>query len=229
METGLLPTDTGGAAPQAEIETATIAKMNRRMNIVLILSKTALVAKLKRVPMYPEDIAELIRKPRFCGALTNSNAKGAEAKFDCGCFVSFEMLIGGQPERIEAVAYRTNGCGFMIAAAELISTRLESRQLTDLHGLIDGPPAPETRSDCWSATLKAAKAAFAGHRDRRVEEFRGERALICTCFGIAEETVEEFVRSSSPIDVNDVSASLRAGSGCGSCRMLIQEIIDANA
>jgi NAD(P)H-nitrite reductase large subunit len=27
--------------------------------------------------------------------------------------------------------------------------------------------------------------------------------------------------------VDEVSASLRAGSGCGSCRMLIQELIDS--
>jgi NifU-like protein len=199
------------------------------MNIALILSKTALVAKLKRVPVYPEQITDLIREPRFCGALTNANAVGRDAKFDCGCFVSLEMLIGGSPNRIEEIAYRTNGCGFMVAAAESISSRLKSRQLADLRGFADDPTASEAGSGCRSAVLDAAKAAFADCRARRVEEYRGEKALICTCFGIAEETVEEFVRSSGPVDVNDVSDSIRAGSGCGSCRMLIQEIIDANA
>lgn len=199
------------------------------MNIALILSKTALVAKLKPVPIYPKQIADLIGAPKFCGAGENANAVGSDAKFDCGCFVRVEMRIDGSPARIEEIVYRTNGCGFMVAAAESISLLLNGKELTQLHGLMDDDPPVKERSECWSAVLTAAKAAFSEYRNRKVEEFRGEKALICTCFGISEETVEEFVRSSSPIDVTEVSEAIRAGSGCGSCRMLIQEIIDANA
>lgn len=229
METGLFPTETGGAAPQAEIAMAAKTKRIRRMSIALILSKTALVAKLMHVPVYPKQIADLVREPKFCGALENTNAVGREAKFDCGCFIRIAMTIGASSNRIEHIAYQTNGCGFMVAAAESILSRLQGRQLTVLHGLIDDEPAVGDRSDCWSAAHNAAKSAFADYRDRRVEEFRGEKALICTCFGVAEEAVEEFVRSSHPKDAGEVAQALRAGSGCGSCRMLIQEIVDANA
>ncbi|MEQ1762639.1 MAG: (2Fe-2S)-binding protein [Pyrinomonadaceae bacterium] len=199
------------------------------MSIALILSKTALVAKLIEVPVYPKEIAELIKEPRFCGGLKNANAVGSEAKFDCGCFVHIEMRIDGSSSRIETIAYNTNGCGYMAAAAESISSRLRGMHLTELQGQIGIGPEFDDRPECSSALLKATQAAFADHRTRRVEEFRGEKALICTCFGVAEETVEEFVRSSHPVHVSAVSESIRAGSGCGSCRMLIQEIIDANA
>ena len=199
------------------------------MNIALILSKTALVAKLKRVPVYPKEIADVLEDPKFFGSVVNANATGSEAKFDCGCFVRVEIRVSEAPNQIEEVSYKTNGCGFMVAAAEAISYRLHEKQLTDLHGLIDDKPTVGERSDCRSAVLNAVKAAFADYRNRRVEEFRGEKALICTCFGVAEETVEEFVRSSRPNDAGEVAQTLRAGSGCGSCRMLIQEIIDANA
>ena len=199
------------------------------MSIALILSKRALVAKLKRVPVYPNEIAELIREPKFIGPMENANAVGSEAKFDCGCFVRIEMRIDESTQRIEEIFYKTNGCGYMTAAAESISSRLRGMHLTDLQGQISVEPEFNERLECSSAVLRAVQSAFADHRTRRVEEFRGEKALICTCFGVAEETVEEFVRSSHPNDVIEVSATLRAGSGCGSCRMLIQEIIDANA
>lgn len=199
------------------------------MNIALILSKTALVAKLIEMPVYPDEIANLIKEPKFCGALENPNAVGSEAKFDCGCFVRIEMHIGESPDRIEEIAYKTNGCGYVAAAAESLSSRLQGMPLTKLQGHIDIGPEFNERSECSSAVVKAVRSAFADHRTQRVEEFRGEKALICTCFGVTEETIEEFISSSHPIDVIGVSASLRAGSGCGACRMLIQEIIDANA
>jgi NifU-like protein len=179
--------------------------------------------------VYPKEIADLAREPRFCGALENASAVGSEGKFDCGCFVRVAMSIEEPSNRIEKVLYKTNGCGFMLAAAESICSRLQGKQLTDLHGLIDDEPPVSDRFDCHSAVLNATKAAFADYRNHRVEEFRGEKALICTCFGVAEETVEEFVRSTHPHDAGEVAQTLRAGSGCGSCRMLIQEIIDTNA
>jgi NifU-like protein len=117
----------------------------------------------------------------------------------------------------------------MTAAAESISSRLRGMRLTDLHGEIERGPEFEGRYECTSAVLSAVQNSFADHRARRIEEFHGETALICTCFGVAEETIDEFVRSSHANCVAEVSESLRAGSGCGSCRMLIQEIIDANA
>ncbi|MEO6466864.1 MAG: (2Fe-2S)-binding protein [Pyrinomonadaceae bacterium] len=179
--------------------------------------------------MYPKEIADLIREPRFCGVLENANARGSDAKFDCGCFLRVEMHIGGSSDRIDQVSYKTNGCGFIVEAAESVSTRLRGMRLTELNGQIHLRAEVADRSACSRVVLNAFRAAFADHRTRRVEEFRGEKALICTCFGVAEETVEEFVRSSHPADVSEVSQSLRAGAGCGSCRMLIQEIIDANA
>jgi NifU-like protein len=198
------------------------------MSIALILSKTALVAKLIDVPVYSKHIAELIREPKFCEASVNVNADGSEAKFDCGCFVRVEMRIDESTQQIEEISYNTNGCGYIVAAAESISSRLSGMLLTDLQGQISVGPEFNERPECPEVVVKAVQAAFADHRTRRVEEFRGEKALICTCFGVAEETIEEFVRSSHPIDFAEVSQSLRAGSGCGSCRMLIQEIIDAN-
>lgn len=179
------------------------------------------------MPVYPEEIANAIRELKFCRSINTSNAAGAEAKFDCGCFIRVEMRIDSVDSKIGEIGYRTNGCGYMAAAAESIGSNLLGTSLLDLDGEIE--TASSERPDCTNAVVRAVQNALADHRSRLIEEFSGETALICTCFGVTEETVEDFVRNSHPSGVGDVSESLRAGSGCGSCRMLIQEIIDANA
>ena len=101
--------------------------------------------------------------------------------------------------------------------------------MTELDGVPDiSLDVPEDRQTCADAASNAVRNAFAFYRRKRMDEFRGERPLICTCFGVTEEAVEVFVGANHPASVDEVSDSLRAGSGCGSCRMLIQEIIDAN-
>lgn len=178
------------------------------------------------MPIYPPEIADAIRKPRFCGPVRDPNAAGAEAKFDCGCFVKVAMRIDSERQVISEIGYRTNGCGYMIAAAESMAAVLQARSLSELRGDIAAPSMD--RQDCSDAVAAAYRKAFADHRQRLVEEFSGEKALICTCFGISEESVERFVSTTSAATVSEVSDALKAGSGCGSCRMLIQEIIDAN-
>jgi NifU-like protein involved in Fe-S cluster formation/bacterioferritin-associated ferredoxin len=178
------------------------------------------------VPVYPQHIAEAIREPVSCRSIGEANAMGSEAKFDCGCFIRFEMSIDGDDSRIREIGYRSNGCGYMIATAETLAAKLSGGSLLDLRGRLEADPCD--RLECAQAAVNAIKNAFANYRSSRLEEFRGEKALICTCFGVAEETIEQFVKTRHPHDVIEVSDALRAGSGCGSCRMLIREIIDAN-
>lgn len=124
----------------------------------------------------------------------------------------------------------------MIAAADVICEALTGRELVDLHALDEGEftarveaeigPVPLERRQCAHVVLEAVRAALADYRSLLIEEFRGEKALICTCFGVSEETIETFISANSPDSVEEVTSACRAGAGCGSCRMLIQEMID---
>ena len=86
---------------------------------------------------------------------------------------------------------------------------------------------PPDRHQCATVCIEALRGAFADFRIRQIEEFQGEKALICTCFGVSEETIESHIRKCRLETVDEVARACNAGSGCGSCRMLIQEIIDA--
>ncbi len=124
----------------------------------------------------------------------------------------------------------------MVAVADLAAERLSDACLTDLHSMDEVEfiefcetglgPFPAGRSQCARVVLEAAKAALADHRAFVLEEFAGEKALICTCFGVSEDTIESLVSTGLASTVDDVTRACRAGGGCGSCRMLIQEILD---
>lgn len=124
----------------------------------------------------------------------------------------------------------------MIAVADHLIETIKDSKLADLHGLnknelsqkleAEFGPLPNDREQCVDVCIEALRAAFADYRVRQIEEFRGEMALICTCFGVSEETIEVHIERNAIETVSEVTRICNAGGGCGSCRMLIQEMID---
>jgi NifU-like protein involved in Fe-S cluster formation/bacterioferritin-associated ferredoxin len=183
----------------------------------------------------PAQVICLAQRPKYIGSCEDKSCAGISASFVCGTGIRFSLRIGSDTRSIEDVRYKTNGCAFLIASAESISREIVGRRLTELHGTDSlakkiskalGDPTPG-RQHCSDIALEAFRSALADHRNRTIEEFRGEKALICTCFGVAEETIISVIEAGAN-DVSRVSAACNAGSGCGSCQMLIRELIDAH-
>lgn len=185
---------------------------------------------------YPPKIAGRSFSPQHSGKGAGTNGVGTGVSFACGSYVRFYLGIDAETSEIRSATFKTNGCGFAIAAAELLAERISGANLTGLHGL-DGSEfhegliaelrdLPEGRSHCMEIGLEALRSALSDYRTLRVEEFRGEKALICTCFGVSEEKIESVISEFSLETVEEVGDVCNAGSGCGSCRMLIQEMID---
>lgn len=161
---------------------------------------------------------------------------GTSASFVCGSFVELSVRMKVDAESIDAVTFRTNGCGFMIAAADTLCEWLGGKTLLDLHGLNDHELTqaicvelgafPADRAQCALVVFQSLRNAMALYRERRIEEYEGEKALICTCFGVSEEKIIAAISANGYTEVQQVSDACRAGSGCGSCRMLVQELID---
>lgn len=124
----------------------------------------------------------------------------------------------------------------MIAAAAALADNFNETELASLKGAKEKEIAahieellgkfPADRRNCLLTVIEAFRAALADHRNRVIEEFSGEKALVCTCFGITEERVIEVISIENVTEVSQVSDLCNAGSGCGSCRLLIQEYID---
>lgn len=185
---------------------------------------------------YPEAVSRRFHDPKKVGASVRANAAGTDASFACGCFVRFRLDIDPETKQVKGAAALTNGCGFMIAAADTLAETVEGKCLTDLHGSGDDElthiaeaelgPFPQERRHCLATPIAALHAAFADFRSYLIEEFQGETALICTCFGVSEATVAQCIADIRAETVEQVTETCRAGGGCGSCRMLIAEMID---
>lgn len=187
--------------------------------------------------IYPSQIQARLDSPEFAGAIDAPNAIGTSASLTCGSFVRFGISIDERGLLVSDIRYQTNGCGFAVAAAEIIAGTLAGKMLTELHGLrldqlfadpeLSVAGFPSGRRQCAEMCFHAVQAALANFRASRVAEFTGEKALICSCFGVDEETIEIAIRENSLVSVDEVSERTNAGAGCGSCRMLIEEILDS--
>ena len=189
--------------------------------------------------VYPEKIEVRLKRLRHIPAGNGPNAVGTEANFSCGSSIRFSLSIDIVSNLVADAGFTSNGCGFMLAAADVLADTVKNRRLVDLHGLDDDDlhrqiesdlgENPAARRQCVEACINALRAAFADFRAKQIEEFQGEKALICTCFGVTEENIENQIEEGSLKTVEEVGRACNAGSGCGSCRMLIQEILDAAA
>lgn len=185
---------------------------------------------------YPEKISEKFRAPENAGKAKGANAVGTEASFICGAAIRFSLRIERETKEILETKYQTNGCGFLIAAAETLAQNLNGKKLIELHGL-DHPELQARieneigkfsahRDHCLNLCLDALQSALADFRSAQLEEFTGEKALICTCFGVSEETIEQAIGEYSLETVDEVIDVCRAGGGCGSCQPLIEDILE---
>lgn len=185
---------------------------------------------------YPDKISELFSAPKRAGKAAKTNAVGTGASFVCGSFVRFYLEIDLQTKEIREARYKTNGCGFAIAAAEFLAEKVAGQKLTGLHGLNHAEFLGEIESElgafsadrrhCAEICFDALEAALMDFRALSIEEFAGEKALICTCFGVSEDTIQNIISEASAETVEEIGATCNAGTGCGSCRFLIQELID---
>ena len=187
------------------------------------------------MPIYPDKVNRIARKASHTGKLAPPDAQATAVSFECGSFVRFEIA---ESEGTIRLAYRTNGCGFLIAAADVLAEYLTGTALSELHGLADeeltmlvesriGLTYPSEREQCLAVVLEGVHAAFADLRENRVAAGSSNVAIICTCFSVSEETIEKCIADHSVKTIEEVTAVCRAGGGCGSCRMLIGEMLDA--
>ena len=186
---------------------------------------------------YPAAVNKRFTQPANAGRVEGDSVSAPSASFICGSFVKIFLRINDQAIAIESARFQTNGCGFAVASADVLCSWLSGKQLTELHGLGDAELAkiisaelgtfPPERRHCDQLVFDALRKAMALYRERRVEEFRGETALICTCFGISEDSIVAAIAANGLTHTEQVADACRAGSGCGSCRMLIQELIDS--
>ncbi len=183
---------------------------------------------------YDESILKKIKQLQFA-AQCKLSPKSAAVNLKCGCIVVADIEIKEANNTLYC-SYKTNGCPYMIFAAEAAAACLSGRQTADLMGdpaafirqavYRDTGLIPDCRTDCIEAVIESFIHALAALRNKRIGETSSTSMLICSCFGISQETIVDYLHKNPKVDLSDIVKDCRAGSGCGSCRMTILEIIE---
>ncbi len=185
---------------------------------------------------YPPKVSERFHTPKNAGKLPGANAVGTNATFVCGAVLRIGMQIETGSKEILRANFQTNGCGYLIAAADILTETIKRKKLVEFHSLnrevlqkeIENKLGAfsEHRRHCLELCLETLQNALEDFRVFQVEGWTGEKALICSCFGVSEEKIENLIKTNSLETVEEVTKVCNAGGGCGSCQPLIQELID---
>lgn len=185
---------------------------------------------------YPKKIAERFHAPKNVGVAAGANCVGTNATFVCGAALQINLRIEKDTKKIVEAKFKTNGCGYLIASADILTEKIIGKKLNELHNLNKSVlrnfveselgEFESHRTHCLNLCLETLQDAFADFRRSQIEEFAGEKALICTCFGVSEETIENLIEQKSLETVEEVTDICKAGGGCGSCQPLIEDILD---
>jgi NifU-like protein len=103
------------------------------------------------------------------------------------------------------------------------AARLSEKEIAEDFG---GCVVPQNRKHCVALCREALHEAAVHYRRTTLEEWAGEEALICTCFGVSERSIERVIHTRSLRTIEQVTGACNAGGGCGSCHPLIEDILE---
>lgn len=185
---------------------------------------------------YSGHVREHFLRPRNVGEVEQSAASGDTGSLVCGAALRLSLLIDADSQNITDAKFKAAGCGYLIAAASVLTeivSRLSIYEAVSLSesGLIDVisrrlDGVPPEKAHCVALCLEALGLALDNYHRAAREEWTGEEALICTCFGVSEKSIERAIRTHSLHTIAQVTRACNAGGGCHSCHPLIEDILE---
>jgi NifU-like protein len=181
---------------------------------------------------YPNTINDHFSNPRNVGEVDGEDAYGDTGSLVCGAVVRLSLKIDAASHRITEAKFKAVGCGFLIAAASLLTGIIKGMVLGEAAHLNESElvekfeGVPPDKLHCVALCCEALHEAAVHYRRTTLEEWVGEEALICTCFGVSEKTIERVIHARSLHTIEQVTRACNAGGGCGSCHPLIEDILE---
>jgi NifU-like protein len=177
--------------------------------------------------------AELFLNPRNVGDAAEPRFTGRSASFTCGAALRISLHVD-ETQRITEAKFKAAGCSILVASASLLTDQVIGKTTGEAAALGQLPEniedllcgLSENRADCAALAREALLAAIATYSDLVRDEWNGDEALICTCFGVSEGTIEREVRGKHLSSIAEVTRECNAGAGCRSCYPLIEDILD---
>ena len=179
---------------------------------------------------YTDKVKDHFLNPRNVGVIENADGIGEVGSLACGDALKLTFKLD-EHQRIREAKFQTFGCASAIASSSALTEMLkgltleEAQKITndDIARFLGGLPKEKMHCSVMGRdALEKAIAHFRGEKEKRVE---GE--IVCECFGVTDREIERAVRENHLSSIDDVTAYVKAGGGCGNCHDRIQEIIDS--
>lgn len=186
---------------------------------------------------YQSWIREHFLNPRNAGESEASDAAGESASLVCGALICFSLKIDPESRIISEAKFKAAGCGVLIAAGSVATEMIHGLTTAVAAQIAQNPESafsrrldtvPDCKVQCTRLCCDAILETIRNYSDTIRDEWSGEDALICTCFGVPESAIDKLVSEGNARTVEEVTMACKAGAGCGSCHPLIEDILQTH-
>ncbi len=181
---------------------------------------------------YSDKVKDHFLHPRNARVIEDANGVGDVGSIICGDALRLMLKIDPVSEVIEDAAFQTYGCGSAIASSSALTEMLKGKTLKEAEKITNqeivdylGGLPPE-KMHCSVMGREALDAAIANYHGQSYENSHDDGELVCHCFGVGINKIKKAVWENHLTTVEEVTNYTKAGGGCGSCKMRIEEIID---
>jgi NifU-like protein len=185
---------------------------------------------MQRIPV---PVSDLFLNPKNVGQATEPSFTGRAASFDCGAAFRISLHVD-ESQRITEAKFLAAGCSALVASASFLTEQIKGKTTGEAaalgqkpNSLIQGYGSSAIElSECAGLACEALLNAISQFSDSVRDEWEGDEALICTCFGVSERRIEQEIQTNSLTTIVEVTRACNAGAGCRSCYSLIEDILE---
>lgn len=178
-------------------------------------------------------VTELFFNPKNVGEARQPSFIGRSGSFHCGATLRISLHID-ESQRIVEAKFKAAGCSVLVASASLLTDQILGKTTGEAATLcqrvrlmeVQLGPVETARTGCPALACEALVAAIREYSDAIRDSWEGDQALICTCFGVSEKTIEREIQTNGLTTIAEVTRACNAGAGCRSCYPLIADILD---
>jgi NifU-like protein len=178
---------------------------------------------------YTDKVKDHFLNPRNVGEIENPDGVGEIGSLACGDALKLYFKLD-ENKRISEVKFQTFGCASAIASSSALTEMVKGLTLEEAAKITNDDIAtylgglPKEKMHCSVMGRDALEHAIADYRGQKIQKSEGR--IVCECFGVTDLEIERAVRENNLKTIEDVTAYVKAGGGCGNCHENIQEIID---